>query len=103
MTATFAELGPRQRVLWYKRTITSFRLGWPEGALDACEEVETAHPTWMPYWTPAGYHALHTERILSCRFASGSTPAELVAAMAAMDTFAARAAVTTPTTCGSDQ
>jgi hypothetical protein len=90
VTLTLAELSPSQRVRWYQRAVTSFRLRWPDGVLDACEELAAEHPAWSIHWTAErGYHALHMVRTLSFRLARGATPDELVAAMAEMDRLCA--------------
>jgi hypothetical protein len=33
------------------RRLIAERLGWPDGALDACTAIAAAHPTWAIYWS----------------------------------------------------
>jgi len=33
------------------RELLAGRLGWPDGALDACRHVETGHPGWHVWWS----------------------------------------------------
>lgn len=35
------------------REIVAERLGWPDGALDACRKTEAGAPGWYCWWTPA--------------------------------------------------
>lgn len=39
---------------WKNRRVLAERMGWPEGAVDVCEQVETAHPGWYPNYSPGG-------------------------------------------------
>lgn len=46
---------PESRELaWKNRRTLARRLGWPDGAAEACERVERAHLRWHPSWCP-GY------------------------------------------------
>ena len=33
------------------RELLAARLGWPDGALGACRQVEAQHPGWHVWWT----------------------------------------------------
>lgn len=51
------------------RRLLAERLGWPAGALEACEDVERRFPGWAVFWCrpsacpgferPAGFWAVH--------------------------------------------
>lgn len=41
------------RILHNRRVIAD-RLGWPEGALDACLALEEQYPRWGVFWTDGG-------------------------------------------------
>ena len=55
------------------RELLAERLGWPDGAVDACRQVEAGHPGWHVWWSqnpwrrdggvPAGpaYGATHAD------------------------------------------
>jgi hypothetical protein len=34
------------------RELVAERLGWPDGAIEACRKVEAAHPGWYSWWSP---------------------------------------------------
>lgn len=38
---------------WRNRRVFAQRQGWPAGAVEACEAIEQAYPTWRPTWSPA--------------------------------------------------
>lgn len=58
-------LGPQ--LGWHNRRVIADRIGWPEGALEACEAIERVNPDWSPWWqaantipgweAPAGFYA----------------------------------------------
>jgi hypothetical protein len=40
------------------RRVIAERVGWPDGALQACQEFDERHPGWYAWWLPpAGYTA----------------------------------------------
>jgi hypothetical protein len=58
---------PEERLAWRNRRLTAERLNWPEGALNACEELERTFGRWSFSWRhantipgferPEGYYA----------------------------------------------
>lgn len=36
------------------RRLVAKRLGWPDGAVEACREIEKEFPRWMVFWTRGG-------------------------------------------------
>ena len=58
-------VGPE--LAWRNRQVLAQRLGWPAGALEACEAIELQHPDWHPSYcqanttpgfeSPAGFYA----------------------------------------------
>jgi len=36
------------------RALIAERLGWPDGALEACRKLEAEFPAWMVFWTKGG-------------------------------------------------
>jgi hypothetical protein len=36
------------------RRLLAERLGWPDGALEACEQLDQAHIGWYTNWSPGG-------------------------------------------------
>lgn len=38
----------------HNRRLIAERLGWPDGALDACLALEADFPRWSVYWTKGG-------------------------------------------------
>lgn len=73
------------QLAWANRRLLAERLDWPEGALEACEDIEPRHPGWSLFWAPAntvpgfekaaGYWAIRHGMHEAERFAA--TPAEL--------------------------
>lgn len=73
-------LPPGPELAWRNRRLMAARGRWPDGALEVCEEIETAHPDWSVGWrsentirgfeSPAGFYAdrrhsrRHLERAL---------------------------------------
>ena len=41
-----------RELAWANRRIRAGRGHWPDGALEACERIETAHPDWAVVWLP---------------------------------------------------
>jgi hypothetical protein len=41
---------PSRRLAWANRQILADRLGWPVGALQQCERIESAYPDWSVTW-----------------------------------------------------
>lgn len=39
------------------RQILADRCGWPDGALDACREIEARFPAWHCWWTDSPWRA----------------------------------------------
>lgn len=74
------ELGQRNR------RILAERLGWPDGAVEACESVDDEHPGWHTTWAAGndqrartGYYA--TRRGDRGSWVYGATTDELAAAI----------------------
>jgi hypothetical protein len=52
------------------RRLVAERLGWPDGALEACSALEADYPAWHVFWTRGGlprspergFRAIHEER-----------------------------------------
>lgn len=42
---------------WRNRRVLSVRLGWPDGAVEVCEQVERDHPDWYPNYSQGGSRA----------------------------------------------
>ena len=63
---TLPPSGPE--LAWRNRRVIAERLGWPAGALEACEAIEVEHPNWYPgyrqantvpgFESPAGFYAI---------------------------------------------
>lgn len=59
--------GPGRDLARWNRRVIAERTGWPEGAVEICEQIEEAHPDWDVVWhpenmiqgfeAPAGYYA----------------------------------------------
>lgn len=47
---------------WANRRVLAARLGWPDGTLRACEEVERARPDWYPNYWPGWSYSVNGER-----------------------------------------
>jgi hypothetical protein len=53
MTSTdLHPIGPD--LLRHNRRVLAERLGWPEGAVDACAALEAEFPRWMVFWSAGG-------------------------------------------------
>lgn len=46
---------PGRDLAWKNRRTIAERLHWPEGALEACEQIEQDHPEWYPNWSAGGW------------------------------------------------
>ena len=76
---------------WKNRRTLAERLGWPAGALEACEEVEQEHPEWhISYssgggrtWSRAGFYAKRKAAWRPEPAPYGANTDELVAAIQA--------------------
>lgn len=44
---------PGPELAWANRRHLAQQLGWPDGALEACEAIEKARPDWYPGWRAA--------------------------------------------------
>ena len=72
------------------RRLFAQRLGWPDGALEACEQLDQAHAGWYANWSPggspsrpdAGYYTRRWHQERGEPFAYGRTPEELSAVIA---------------------
>jgi hypothetical protein len=87
-------VGPE--LAWRNRQIIAERLGWPAGALAACEAIELAHPAWYPNYcqantipgfeAPAGFYASRRrDAVRGERTAYGATPEALREAIEAIE------------------
>lgn len=61
------------------RRVLAERLGYPDGALAACIDIENEHPSWIVYWTrggakPAGFYAFRSGPWSSTTHLYGATP-----------------------------
>lgn len=45
---------PGPKLAWANRRVAAKRAGWPEGALETCEEVEREHTNWYPNYSAGG-------------------------------------------------
>lgn len=53
MTDTF-DLPPGRELACRNRHVIAARVGWPDGAAEACEMIEMQHPDWYPNWWGGG-------------------------------------------------
>jgi len=87
-----SELTGRE-LMQHNRRVLAERLGWPDGTLEACEELEAEHPAWHVFWgdgaAEPAWTAVHYERRRFFRYARGGTVVELVADMIEQDRLAA--------------
>lgn len=44
---------PRERLAWRNRRVLAERQGWPDGAVEACEQLEVTHRGWSFSWRTA--------------------------------------------------
>ena len=86
-----AELEHTRALAWHNRQVLAERLGWPAGALEACERTELEHPAWRFNWnqTEQVYTAVHSVRRLSFRRAQAPTIETLVEQVIDLDVRAA--------------
>lgn len=78
-------------LLRHNRRIIASRIGWPDGAVEACDKLQDAYPDWIPGWQPAstipgfehpaGYFASRHSRRHDEPPAYGADPLELAAAI----------------------
>ncbi len=67
----------------HNRRIIAERLGWPDGAREACETLEADNPGWHAYWQSAdarraeGFYASHDNHYHLEPPMYGATPEEL--------------------------
>jgi len=83
--STLPPVGPE--LAWRNRQVIAERLGWPAGALEACEAIELAHPDWHPNYrqaitvrgfeSPAGFYATRQHAVRHERAAYGVDPQPL--------------------------
>lgn len=67
------------------RTLIAERMGWPDGAVEACRDLEREFPSWTVYWVsgelPAaprrGFQAIFDDHHHRMARAFGETPEEL--------------------------
>ena len=52
MTEPYFDLPPGPELAGRNRQLIAERIGWPEGAVELCEEIEQAHPDWSVFWLP---------------------------------------------------
>lgn len=45
--------GQEGDLAWRNRQVLAERLGWPDGELETCEQLERDHPGWTFSWRPA--------------------------------------------------
>jgi hypothetical protein len=93
VTGPYFDLPPGDELAWRNRRTIAERTGWPAGAVDACEQIEAAHPTWDVGWrpantirgfeAPAGFYATYRGTWASAR-AYGADPATVTAAIEAV-------------------
>lgn len=80
------------QMMWNNRRLLAERMGWPRGALEECERLDSEHAGWIVYWQdvssrhPAAYVAT---RIGSDVKVCASTAAAVAAAMQAAPDHAA--------------
>jgi hypothetical protein len=86
-------LAPGPELAWRNRQLIAARAHWPDGALEACEQIEKARPDWCPGWraantiagfeAPAGYYGIRREADRGEPAAYGATAEALMAAIEA--------------------
>jgi hypothetical protein len=72
------------------RRLIASRLGWPDGAVEACEAIDADNPRWHTSYRhaderrkqPAGFYALHGDSTAYEPVPYGATPDELRKAIA---------------------
>jgi hypothetical protein len=78
------------RHLFRNRRIIAEYLGWPEGVVEACEQLDRAHIGWSATWSDGdsqakpkvGFYAERQGRRTGEPMAYGATPEELSAVIA---------------------
>lgn len=109
----YFDLPPGIELGWRNRRIIAARVGWPDGALEACEAIERARPDWDPTWrfanvfkgfeAPAGFYATrHAIRLRGERPVYGADPAALLAAIEAVVSCCPACGLRYPIPAGSD-
>ena len=91
--ATAALHPPGVELAWKNRRLFAEREAWPEGAVEACEDIEREHPDWYPNYShggtlgrqhrDAGYYAGRRGAPWEEPPAYGANPQELTAAILA--------------------
>lgn len=81
------DIPPGPELLRHNRRVMAERIGWPDGAVEACDKLQDAYPGWNPGWQPestirgfehpAGYFASRLGRRYNEPVAYGSDPDEL--------------------------
>lgn len=94
VTGPDSDLPPGEELAWRNRRIIAERTGWPAGALEACEQIQAAHPAWDVNWrdantikgfeAPAGFYAVRLDARGPERATYGPDPDTLVAAIEAV-------------------
>lgn len=82
----------RAALAWHNRRAAAKRAGWPDGALEECERLDKEYG-WTVSWHPDGYSAIRRgrprQKARGCGYSwprvRGATPAELAAAIEAME------------------
>jgi hypothetical protein len=78
-------------LLRHNRRVMAERIGWPDGALEACDKLEAAYPDWIVGWQrestitgfarPAGFYASRWSRRYNEPSAYGEDPLDLAVAI----------------------
>jgi hypothetical protein len=84
VTSSYFDLPPGPELAWRNRRIIAARIGWPAGALEACEAVEKARPDWDPYWRDGFYATRRGPRTRGEQPVYGADAAALLAAIEAV-------------------
>lgn len=82
-------LPPGPELVVANRRVMAARLDWPDGAVEACEQIDADHPGWSADYRhayrewPAGFYAAHDNHSHLEPNLYGATPDELRAAIRA--------------------